>query len=130
MSNDTSGWAIGWTAFAGVMMILMGFWWIIAGLVAIANDSFFVLTENYIFEFNVTTWGWIHLIFGIVVLFAGFGLFQAKTWARIVGVAVAVLAALIGFAWLPFYPVWGLAFIAISVAVIWSLTAHGEDIMA
>lgn len=128
MDREWSGWAVGWTAFAGVMMILMGGWWIVAGLVAIVDDQFFVATEEYIFQFDTTAWGWIHLILGIVVLFAGFGLFTGAVWARTVGVVLAAFAALAAFAWMPYYPVWGILFVAASVAVIWALTAHGRDI--
>ena len=128
MDREPSGWAVGWTAFAGIMMVLMGGWWIISGLVAIVNDEFFVVGEDYIFKFDATTWGWIHLILGIIILISGFGLFTANVWARTVGVIVAVFAALAGFAWLPWYPVWAIIFIAVSVAIIWALTAHGHDI--
>jgi uncharacterized membrane protein (DUF106 family) len=72
-------------------------------------------------------WRWIHLILGIVVLLAGFSLFSGAVWARTVGVIMAVISALVGFAWLPYYPIWGIIFIAIAVAVIWALTAHGRD---
>ena len=129
MTSRPSGWAIGWTTFAGVMMIMAGIWWIIAGLVAIFNDDFYVVGQEWIFQFSTTSWGWIHLILGSVVLFAGFGLFQAAVWARTVGVIIAVLQGLVGFAWLPWYPIWGIIFIAVSIAVIWALTAHGEDIV-
>lgn len=126
--REPSGWAVGWTAFAGIMMILSGIWWIIAGIAAIANDNLFVLTEDYIFKFDLTTWGWIHLLVGILVVFAGFALFSGKVWARTVGVIIAVLAGLVAFSWIPYYPIWGILFIAISIAIIWSLTAHGDDI--
>ena len=56
MNGEPSGWAVGWTAFAGFMMVLLGFWWIIAGLVAVINDSFFVVTQEWVFEFSTTTW--------------------------------------------------------------------------
>ena len=128
MDREPSGWAIGWTAFAGIMMVLMGGWWIITGLVAIVNDEFYVVGEEWIFQFDVTTWGWIHLLLGIVILISGFGLFTANVWARTVGVIIAVIAALVGFAWLPWYPIWAIIFIAVSVAIIWALTAHGHDI--
>ncbi|MCL1588094.1 MAG: hypothetical protein M3092_06720, partial [Actinomycetia bacterium] len=74
------------------------------------------------------TWGWIHLILGIVMLFAGFALFTAQVWARTVGVIVAVLWAFAAFAWLPWHPVWAILFIVVSFSVIWSLTVHGRDI--
>jgi hypothetical protein len=123
-----SGWAVGWTAFAGITMIMMGGWWLITGLVAILDNEFYVVTQKWIFEFDISTWGWIHLIIGGVVLLAGFGLFTAQTWARIVGVIIAVIAGLVSFAWLPYYPGWAILFIIVSVAIIWALTVHGHDI--
>lgn len=128
MDNQPSGWAVGWTMFASIMMIVMGAWWIITGIVAIAKDEFFVITQEWIFEFDVTAWGWIHLILGIVILAAGFGLYTGQVWARTVGVILAAVAALVAFAWMPYYPIWGIIFVAVSVAVIWALTAHGRDI--
>ena len=129
-TNKPSGWAIGWTAFAGITMILQGVWWLISGLIAIIDDEFYVITQNWILEFDTSTWGWIHLIVGIIVLVAGFGLFTAKTWARTVGVIIAVLSAIVAFMWLPYYPVWGVIFIVVSIAIIWALTVHGHDIEA
>jgi hypothetical protein len=126
--REPSGWAIGWTAFAGIMMIMMGILWVISGLVAIFNDEFYVVTQNWIFQFDVSTWGWIHLLLGIVILAAGFGLFSGAVWARIVGVIIAVISGLVAFTWLPYYPVWGIILIAISIGVIWALTVHGRDI--
>ena len=128
MSNEKSSWAVGWTAFAGIMMVVLGLWWIIAGLVAIFEESFFIITEEWIFKFDVTAWGWIHLLLGLVVLFAGYGLFVAASWARVVGVIVAVIAGVIAFSWMPYYPVWGVLLVVASVAVIWAITVHGEDI--
>jgi hypothetical protein len=115
MDDDPSGWPIGWTACAGIMMVMGGVWWIISSIVAIANDTFFVVGEEYIFQFDVTTWGWIHLLLGIVILLAGFYLFTGAVWARTVGAIVAVLWAMVAFAWQPRYPVW-------------ALTVHGRDI--
>lgn len=123
---EPSGWAIGWTVFAAILMTVQGGWWIMAGLVALFNDTFYVTTEDYIFRFDVTTWGWIHLLVGIVVLAAGLALFAGATWARVVGVLIAGLAMLVAFAWLPWYPLWALLFITASIGVIWALTAHGE----
>jgi len=107
---------------------MLGAWWLIAGLVALVNDDFYVVTRNYIFQFDATTWGWIHLIIGILVLLAGFGLFRGAVWARTVGVIMAMVATLVGFAWLPWYPVWAILFIVAAITVIWALTAHGRDV--
>ena len=128
MNGQPSGWAIGWTLFAGTMMVMLGIWWFFAGLVAIIDDDFYVVTQEWVFKFSTTTWGWIHLVVGVIVLISGFGLFTGNVWARAVGVIIAVLAALVAFAWLPWYPVWAIIFIAVSAAVIWALTAHGRDI--
>lgn len=123
-----SGAAVGWTAFAAITMLLIGAWWIIAGLVALIDNNFYVATRNYIFKFSTTGWGWIHIITGVVVLLAGVGLFSGAVWARTVGVIMAIWAALVGFAWLPWYPIWAIVIIAASFTVIWALTAHGRDI--
>lgn len=126
-STDPSGWAIGWTAFAAMMMTIQGLWWLIAGMIAIFNDSFYVAGERYIFQFDVTTWGWIHLVLGVVIAVAGLGLFTGAVWARTIGVVMAVIAMLIAFAWLPWYPIFAILLIAVSAAVVWALTVHGRD---
>ncbi|MDJ0952310.1 MAG: hypothetical protein QNJ81_01400 [Acidimicrobiia bacterium] len=128
MNNERSAWAVGWTAFAGVMMVLQGIWWVIAGLAAIIRDAFFVVGEDWILKFDATTWGWIHLLLGLVVFLAGIGLFAGLDWARVVGVIVAAFAGIVAFGWMPYYPIWGVLFIAVSVAVIWAITIHGEDV--
>lgn len=124
--EQPSGWAVGSIVFAAVTMIMMGVWWIFAGLVAIIDDNFYVVTQEWIYKIDTTTWGWIHLGLGIVITLAGFGLFSGATWARIVGIVLAIAAGLIAFAWLPYYPIWALLLIAISVLVIWALTVHGR----
>lgn len=125
---DYSSWAVGWAGFAGVMLIIMGVFDVIQGLVAIVNESFFVIGQEWVFEFNVTTWGWIHLIGGVLVIMAGVGIFSGNVAARTVGVIVAGLSAIWNFAWLPYYPVWSILLIAVAISVIWALTAHGRDI--
>jgi hypothetical protein len=120
--------AVGWTWFAAIMMMLLGAFWVIAGLVAILEDEFFVATPNYLFKLDVTTWGWIHLLLGVIVELAGFALLMGRVWARTIGVILAGVSALVGFAWLPWYPIWGVIFITIAVFVIWALTVHGRDV--
>ncbi len=130
MSEQPSFWAMGYAAFAGVILVLVGFFQAIAGLVAIVDDNFYVATQEYIFKFDTTTWGWIHLIVGIIVLASGFGIFSGNVMARTVGVFVAGIAALVSFAWIPYYPVWAILLVLLNVAVIWALTAHGRDLAA
>jgi hypothetical protein len=128
MSQQRSGAAAGWTMFAGIMMILIGVFHAIAGLSGVLKDNFYAVLPNYVLKFDVTTWGWIHLVGGIVIVLAGFGLFSGAVWARTVGVILASVSALVSFAWIPLYPIWSLVLIAIDVTVIWALTVHGRDI--
>jgi hypothetical protein len=128
MSAPRSGMAMGFTAFAAWMLILTGIFHAIDGLSAIVKDQFFVPIGDYTFKFDVTTWGWIHLIGGIIVVLAGVGLFSGAVWARTVGVIVAAVSAIATFAYLPWYPIWAIIIITLDVIVIWALTAHGRDI--
>jgi len=126
-SREASGAAVGWMTFAAVWMGILGFFHAMAGLAGILEDDLYVVTPNYLFQIDVTTWGWIHLILGIVVFLAAFSVLKGSVWARTVGVILAVLSTLATFAWLPYYPVWGLLMIAANVFVIWALTVHGRD---
>ena len=122
---EVSGWAVGGLVFAASMMTLVGVFQIIAGLVAIFNDEFFVVAQNYTFDLDVSAWGWIHLLIGILFLVAGFGLFSRKTWAGVVAIMLAMLSALANFFFIPYYPIWALVVIGLDVWVIWSLTRAG-----
>lgn len=115
--------AAGWTAFAAILMIFGGIMAIFQGIAAIAKDDVFVTTRNYVFQFNLTGWGWIHLILGIVIVLAGLALFTGAAWARAVGIVLAGLGALANFMWLPHYPLWSIVLIAIDVFIIWALCA-------
>lgn len=127
-SREISGWAIGWTIYAAVWMWILGFFHALAGFSAIVEDEIFVVTPQYLFQLDVTTWGWIHLILGIIVLLAGFSVFNGSVWARTVGVTLAVISILANFVWLPYQPTWALLMIAANTFVIWALTAHGRDV--
>ena len=128
MSQERSGAAVGWTKFAGIMMILIGLFHALAGLSGVLKDDVYAVLPNYVLKFDVTTWGWIHLIGGIVVVLAGLSVWNGAVWARTVGVIIAAASALVSFAWIPLYPIWSIVLIAIDVTVIWALTAHGRDI--
>jgi hypothetical protein len=126
--ETTSGWAVGGLVFAATMMIMIGIFQSIAGLVAIFENEFYVATRNYLFELDVTAWGWIHLLIGLVVLFAGISLLSGRTWARVVGITLAVLSAIANFLFIPYYPFWSLLVIALDVFVIWALASIGRDV--
>jgi hypothetical protein len=128
--REASGWAAGGILFAGLLMIMVGIWQALEGLLAIFENEFYVATRNYLFQFDATTWGWVHLLLGLLVGFAGWGLLSGRTWARAVGITVAVLSAIAVFLWLPYYPFWALLIIALDVFVIWAVAAHGREVAA
>jgi hypothetical protein len=125
--EGTPAMAIGAIMFAGIMMVMNGIFSAIAGIAALAKDDFYVVLPNYLLELDPTTWGWIHLIVGIVVALAGFSVLTGRTWARVVGILVASLSAIANFGFIPYYPIWSLLIIAIDVVVIWALAAHGRQ---
>jgi hypothetical protein len=124
-ANEASGWAVGFILFAAIMMLMAGAFQALDGLVALFNDTFYVTTRKYVFQFDATTWGWIHLIGGIVVVLAGWGLLSGRTWARTVAIILAVLSAIANFLWIPYYPFWALLIITLDVFVIWAVAVHG-----
>jgi hypothetical protein len=129
VAQQRSGFAVGLTMFAGTMMMIVGVLHAMQGLIAIVNDTFYVAGAKWIFEFDVTTWGWLHVGIGVVVALAGIFVLSGAVWARAVGVLVAAASILFNFAWLPYYPVWSVIIIALDVLVIWALTVHGRDVV-
>jgi hypothetical protein len=121
-----SGWAVGFVVFAAVMMMLAGGFQTIAGIAAIFEDEFFVVGPNYVYDIDVTAWGWIHLILGVILFAAGAGVLSGATWARVVGITLASLSAFANFFFIPYYPVWSIVIIALDVAVIWALSVYGR----
>jgi len=126
--SPPSGAAMGLILFAGIMMIMVGVFQAIQGIVALVNDTFYVVGQKWVFSFNITTWGWIHLLAGVLLAVAGYFVFQGAVWARVVGVGVAIISAVLSFMSLPYYPIWSILIIALDVFIIWALTVHGRDI--
>ncbi|MFE7901856.1 hypothetical protein ACFU3E_31015 [Streptomyces sp. NPDC057424] len=121
-------WAAGLMIFAAVMLMISGILGVMRGIAAIAEDDVFITTRNYVFEFDLTGWGWIHLILGALAVGVSLGLFQASLWARVAGVGIAALVIIANFLSLPQYPVWSVVMIAMSAFVIWALcTVRKED---
>jgi hypothetical protein len=128
MEPETSGWAAGWITFAGIAMIMIGIFHAIAGLSEVFDSDSFVLTQEYVLKFNASSWGWIHLIAGVVLILAGVGVFGGATWARMVGILVAMLSAIANFAWLLYVPLWSILMIFVDISINWALTVHGRDL--
>jgi hypothetical protein len=122
-----SGW-VGWIIFAGVMMIMVGSFHVIQGLVAVFNDEYYLVTKSGLtVKLDYTGWGWIHIIAGLVVIGAGLALFAGQMWARVVGIILAAASALLNFAFIASYPFWSTIVIAMDIFIIMALTVHGKE---
>jgi hypothetical protein len=122
-STTARAWAAGGLVFAAVTMLLLGIWQILVGIAAIVEDEFFVVTPNYTYDIDTTAWGWTHLGIGVLLVLSGLALFSGANWARVIGIMVAALSAIANFLFLPYYPLWSLAIIALAVFVIWALAS-------
>ena len=127
-TREVSGWTVGFTVFAGVMMMMIGIFHALTGFAAILENEFFVVGPNYAYELDVTAFGWLHLIIGVILIAAGWGVFSGATWARVVGITLASISAIANFFFIPYQPVWSILMIALAVLVIAALSAYsGRD---
>ncbi|MEU6619392.1 hypothetical protein ABZ926_01175 [Streptomyces litmocidini] len=128
--STAGSWAAGGTLFAGVLMLVTGFMDVFQGIAGIAEDDVYTRIGDYVFKFNLTTWGWIHLILGVIVAITGVGILKGAEWGRVAGISLASLNLLLQFLFLPYQPWWALFSMAISIFVIWALAtdeAYGPN---
>ena len=126
-----TGW-VGWIIFAGVTMIVLGAFSIIEGLVAAFQPAYYhtvsgLYGNQLIVHVNYATWGWVHFGIGVAAVLVGFGVMTGQMWARVLGIAIAVISAIVNLAFLAAFPVWGIIIIAIDVLVIYALAVHGRE---
>jgi hypothetical protein len=126
--GDVTGWT-GWVVFGGVMLIVMGGFQITQGLVALFDDGFYAVgSDGLVVNVDYNTWGWIHLVIGLVGVLVGIGLLAGNLAARIAGVVIAGLSALVNMAFISAYPVWSVLVIALDVIVIFAIIVHGREV--
>ena len=119
---------VGWIAFAGTMMVLLGSFHVIQGLVAVFKDEYFVVGKSgLVVNVDYTTWGWVHIIGGLIIAGAGVALFTGKIWARTIGVLLALASSIVNISFLAAYPIWSTIMITVDILVIWALTVHGSE---
>jgi hypothetical protein len=124
---EPTGW-VGWIVFAGVAMIVLGAFQIIEGLVAVFQRGYYLVTSSQLLvHVSYTGWGWVHFGIGVVIMVVGFGVMAGATWARVTGIALAVISAILNLAFIAAYPVWGILIIALDVVVIYALAVHGRE---
>lgn len=121
VEGPKAAWAGGLTMFAGVVLFTMGMFEFFQGLSAVLGDEVLGSAPRYLFELDVTTWGWIHLALAVAAMVVGAAVIRHRTWGLMAGVPVAFLAAVANFLAIPQSPTWPLASIALSVAAIWAL---------
>jgi hypothetical protein len=123
-----TGW-VGYVVFAGVMLIMLGGFQVIEGLVAILRDDYYLVTRGgLLLTMDYTAWGWTHLILGAIAVISGIGVLLGQTWGRVGGIIIAVLSALSNLAFLPAYPIWATIIIALDVLAIYALAVHGREV--
>ena len=120
----------GWVVFASFMLIIAGVFGIIDGLVALIHDEVYLVTKDQLVAFDFPTWGWIHLIVGIIVTTAGFAVMSGQLWARMVGVLAATASAIAQIAFITAFPFWSVLIIGIDILIIYGLLVHGEEVEA
>ncbi|TME80507.1 MAG: hypothetical protein E6I45_10535 [Chloroflexi bacterium] len=124
-ASSPSRWALGGLIFAGTILVIAGTFQALAGLSALLNGAFYVVSDNYAFRVDVTTWGWFHLVLGVVMVAGGAALFAGRSWAGVLAIVVAVVSAIANFLFIPYYPFWSLLVIGLDFWVIWSVTRPG-----
>lgn len=116
---------------AGFLLAIVGGFQILQGISALLHDELYLVGVRYVYLLDLTTWGWIHLILGVVAVATGVGVLFSQNWARVLGIIIAILSSIANFAFLPVYPLWALVIIAFNVAVIWALavqTRHDDKL--
>jgi hypothetical protein len=125
---EPSGW-VGWVFFAGIMLTLVGVFQVMAGLVALFDKSYYlVTTDHLVVHMSYTAWGWVHLALGALAIAAGVGVMSGRLWARIYAILLASISAIANLAFISAYPVWGVIMIAVDVLVIYALAVHGREL--
>ena len=123
-SSSRQAWAGGVAIFAGTLMLTLGLFQFFEGLSAVLNDNVYVSTRDYVYQFDLTTWGWIHLVLGVVAVAVGAAILAGQAWAMGVGIFIAALSAMSNFLFIPYYPVWAITILAVDIAVIWALSVR------
>ena len=127
-SPDPTGWT-GWVVFAAFMMMLLGTFQAVEGVVAIFDNGYYHVRESgLVINVDYTVWGWTHLLLGLLIVFAGVAVLSGSVLARTVGVVLAGVSALLNLLFLPAHPVWSVIIVTVDVLVIYALIVHGREL--
>lgn len=126
IKSKPTGW-VGWIFFAGMLLLVVGLFQSIAGFVALFQEDMYLVTASNLLVFDYSQWGWIHILWGIILILSSFSLMAGQLWGRIFGVFLASVSALANFAFMPAYPVWSMIIIAMDILIIYAITVHGGE---
>jgi tetrahydromethanopterin S-methyltransferase subunit F len=127
-ATGVSGWT-GWVVFAGIMLIMLGAFQVIEGLVALFDEGYYlVASSGLVLHVDYNVWGWVHLVIGVLAVATGLGLLAGNTAARVAGIVLAVLSAIVNLAFIAAYPVWSTVVIAVDIIVIYAIVVHGREL--
>jgi hypothetical protein len=126
-AKDINAWAVGFILLGSVMMMLLGSFHLIAGIAALIDDSFYSVRDGFALEMDVTAWGWLHIIGGILLMVVSVALIGGLKIARLIAIALVAISAIWNFYSIPYYPVWSLTMLVLCLGVLWALIAHGRE---
>lgn len=115
------GVAGGATFAAAILLFVAGLLGLFQGISAVVNDDLIVVGPQYIYQFDTTAWGWIHIVVGVLAMIIAIGMFTGAVWARVAAIVIASLSIIANFLWLPYYPWWSILLIALDLVVIWAV---------
>jgi hypothetical protein len=119
---------IGWVLFVGLVMIISGMISLIQGIVALVDDDFYLVkAESLAIDLDYTTWGWLLIAFGVLLLGAGYAVMFGHTWARLVSMIIVFVHAMINLTFLAAYPIWSIIAIGLDLIAIYALAVHGGE---
>ena len=128
MSRNVTAW-VGWVWFAAFSILAVGLFNIVSGLAAaLSPNNVLSWTNDGIAVVDVSTWGWVHVILGVLLAAAGFALFSGRSWARVLAVVLVVVNMVAQFVSLQITPFWSLVVIVIDIVILWALTVHGAEV--
>ncbi|MCP2280385.1 DUF7144 family membrane protein [Nocardia amikacinitolerans] len=121
------GIAAGTSIGAAILLLTVGVLQILEGISAVVDDELFVVGPEYVYQFDISTWGWIHIVLGAILVICAIGLMTGSTWGRVAAIVIAALAIIANFLSLPYYPYWSILIIALSIVVIWAVSTWRTD---
>jgi hypothetical protein len=129
-SRDMSSAWTGWIGFAAIILAMIGAITFFEGLIAIIRDNYYVVTRQQVFLFDVSTWGWIMLFWGVVLFLAALGLAAKSGWARWFTIIVVILNLLgqLSFLGNSGFTLWSLTIVTLDIVVLYALTARWKDV--